>query len=76
MPFIKLSHATTTEPTASDFFVNVDHITRIVPRETGGTLIMDDGSSVAVQQTPDTIADYVNQVEAAHGGAKIDLHRE
>lgn len=76
MPFIKLSHAKTTEPTASDFFVNINYVTRIIPRDGGATLFMHDGTSVAVQQTPDTIADYVDQIEATRGAAKINLSRE
>lgn len=76
MPFIKLSHAKTTEPTASDFFVNIDYVTRIVPREGGSTLLLHDGTSVAVQQPADTIADYVDQLEASRGAAKINLSRE
>lgn len=75
MPFIKLSHATTTEPTASDFFVNINYVTRIIPREDGATLLMHDGTSVAVQQTPDTIADYVDQLEASRGVVKINPSR-
>lgn len=70
MPFIKLSHAKSTEPSALDFFVNVNYITRIVSRETGATLLMHDGSSVAVEQPPDTIADYVDQLESIRGAGK------
>ncbi|MEO6036112.1 MAG: hypothetical protein ABIQ35_12725 [Verrucomicrobiota bacterium] len=76
MPFIKLSHVKSAEPTAADFFVNIDYITRIVPREGGSTLLMHDGSSVAVQQPADTIADYVDQLESTRGAARIDLSRE
>ena len=76
MPFIKLSHVKTTEPTASDFFVNIDHVTRIIPREGGSTLMLRDGTSIAVEQPADTIADYVDQLEATRGSAKINLTRE
>lgn len=76
MAFIKLSHAETPEPTAPDFFVNMDYVMRINPRPTGCTLFMHDGSSVAVQQNADTIADYVEQIEAARSAAKISVTEE
>lgn len=76
MPFIKLSHVKTTEPTAADFFVNTKYITRITSRDGGATLFMHDGTTVVVQQSPDTIADYVNQVDATRGSAEIKVRRE
>lgn len=76
MSFIKLSHAETTEPTAPDFFVNMHYVTRITPRAAGCTLFLHDGTSVAVQQSADTIADYVDQLEATRGAAKIKVSRE
>ncbi len=76
MSFIKLSHADTPEPTAPDFFVNMHYVTRIIPRATGCTLLLHDGTSVAVQQSADTIADYVDQLEATQGVAKINVSRE
>lgn len=76
MPFIKLSQVKTTEAVASDFFVNVDYISRISPRDTGAVLLMHDGSTVAVEQAPDTIADYVDQLEASRSSAEIRLSKE
>lgn len=76
MPFIKLSHIKTAEPTAQDFFVNIDYVTRIIPRADGSTLFLHDGTSLAVQQPADTIADYVDQLETARGVTKINVSRE
>ena len=76
MSFIKLSHADTPEPTAPDFFVNMHYVTRITPRPVGCTLFLHDGTSVAVQQNADTIADYVDQLEASRGAAKISVDQK
>ena len=74
MSFIKLSHARTGEPTAGDFFVNSDFIMRIAPKDSGSILFMHDGSTITVEQAPDTIADYVDQLQERRGVAEIKLN--
>ncbi|MDB6053965.1 MAG: hypothetical protein JWN25_1488 [Verrucomicrobiales bacterium] len=63
MPFVKVSHPKSQDPKAEDFFINCDHIVRMNPKDSGSLLFLRDGSTVFVEQAPDTIADYVEQLE-------------
>jgi hypothetical protein len=63
MPFVKVSHPKMQDPKAEDFFINCDHIVRMNPKDSGSILFLRDGSTVIVEQAPDTIADYVEQLE-------------
>jgi hypothetical protein len=72
MPFIKVSHPKTQDPQSGDFFINSNYVMRILPRDSGSLLFMHDGSTVAVEQAPDTIADFVDQVETNRAEIKVN----
>lgn len=62
MRFLKLSHPKSIDQHGGDFFINSDFVVRILPKESGSLLILRDGSSVPVEQDPDTIAAYADDV--------------
>jgi hypothetical protein len=62
MRFLKLSHPKSIDQHGGDFFINSDFVVRILPKESGSILILRDGASVPVEQDPDTIAAYADDV--------------
>ena len=63
MRFLKLSHPKSIDQHGGDFFINSDYVMRILPKDTGSLLFLRDGSTVAVEQDPDTIAAFADRVE-------------